>query len=150
MTARVHVAGEDSTEPLLACIGAAAARRRVPGGPWAAPSSSIDQLRQASSEAEYQERLLRLIREEGAVDTGTFSVPRGPGFAGAMKHLLRRILWKTMRYQHDQLSRQYNDANTLLIQALTFEHEAAQRTCRDLEQRLARLEARRDEPGRGA
>jgi len=147
MTVSVHVAGEDSTEPLLARIEATAAGRRVPDGPWAAPSSSVDRLRQAESEAAYQEVLLRLIREEGAVDPGTFSVPRGPGGVGTMKHLLRKVLWKTMRYQHDQLSRQYNDANALLVQALTFEHESTQRTCRDLEQRLARLEARSGEQG---
>lgn len=138
MNGRISVAGR-SDDRLLKRIQTIDARTDA-----ADPVSAADALADAADEEEYQAILMRLIREQGAVDLSEVDIPRKPGPVGACLRFVRAVLWKWLRYQHETVTSRHNAVHALHAAALECEREARQRRMDDLEQRLARLERASD------
>lgn len=105
--------------------------------------SSIDDLNNARNEAEYQETLIRLLREKSAVDLNRVELPSSPGLPGKVRHLVRKVLWKLFRYQHEQVTIQHNAVHELQAAALEYQHDLFRKRIGELEQKLDRLETSR-------
>lgn len=99
-------------------------------------------LRQATSESDYTERLIQLMKRRDNLDSFPFIMPRKPGFAGAVMARLRIFLWQLLRFVVDRIAFRQNHINTMLTRALEYEHEQRKRENEALTKRLAELEAR--------
>lgn len=99
-------------------------------------------LAQATSESDFNERLIRLLKHRDNMDAGPFLMPRKPGFVGATMARLRIFIWQVLRFQVDRIAFRQNHINTLLTRALEFEHEERRRETEALKKKVAELEAR--------
>lgn len=99
-------------------------------------------LRAATSEADFTNRLIQLMRYRDNVDSNPFLMPRSPGTAGAMMARLRMAVWRQLRFLVDRIAFRQNHVNTMLTRALQFEHEQRLRETEALQKRVADLEAR--------
>lgn len=99
-------------------------------------------LGQATSEADFNERFIRLLKYRDNVDSSPFLMPRKRGFVGAVMARLRIFIWQLLRFLVDRIAFRQNHINTLLTRALEFEHEERRRETADLKKRVAELEAR--------
>ena len=141
---KLSVAGQDRTHDLgrelrrqAEVMARGATSRKLAPFP---PEISARALARAQSEAEYLDQLIGLIRCRNAVDTLDFSIPRKPGVAGLFMARLKALLWKLLRYQHDQIAFRQNLINTQLTSALEFEFTQRQKETADLKRRVAELE----------
>lgn len=140
---KLIVNGQDHTADLGAQLAAAARQR--PAGPKPAhlpEAISALHLRSATSEAEYFDDLLRLLRYRDNVDTLPFEIPRKRGWRGALMTPFKKVLWKLLRYQHDRITDRQNLINHLYSSALEFQQRQHAQEIRDLQRRLAELEQR--------
>jgi hypothetical protein len=136
---RILISGRECSSELAASIRADADRwKSDPRCAFLPAELSALSLRDARSETEYQDRLLRLVRAKSGTDTRTFDMPRRPGISGRLWGAVRVFLWKLLRYQHDRTTFRQNLVNQGLAAALEF--EAAER--RRLERRVEDLERR--------
>ena len=139
---KIQFAGRDRTEDIGARIQAAIRKRSgAPSPAVVPPDISALNLLQAKSEAEYQERLLRLIRYRDNVDTLPFDIPRRPGLAGALLTRVKVMLWKLLRYQHDRITGRQNLINSTYSGALEYEHRILMAELEQLKKRMAALES---------
>jgi len=140
----IVVAGRDCTRELEPALRARAGQmaRGSPRRRPAAFSSDIRALalREAGSEAQYLDELIRLLRYRHGVDTVAFSIPRRPGFLGRLSAAIKRRLWRALRYQHDRIVFRQNGINMLLVNALEFEDAQRRREADEWRRRLEALE----------
>jgi len=101
-------------------------------------------MRDAQSEPELLDCLVRLMWHKTGVSTVGYYMPRKPGPFGWAGALLRQLLWKVLRYQHDRIAHQQNMINTQHTVAIEFMHEQHQRALTELRERIAALESQRD------
>ncbi|MDO9542752.1 MAG: hypothetical protein Q7J98_10580, partial [Kiritimatiellia bacterium] len=98
-------------------------------------------LHKASSDADYLNHFVRLLRYRDAFDTYDFDIPRRPGPFGAIMAGIKNILWKLLRYQHDRIAFRQNLINGLFTNAVEFEMTERKRTDDELARRLNKAEA---------
>ena len=103
-------------------------------------TARVDRLAATGSEEEYQQELLRILRENHAASTEGVDIPCKPGLVGACARVLRAFLWKGLRYQHEQMAIRHNAIHARLAAALEYEHDLNQRRIAELEQRIAELQ----------
>lgn len=96
-----------------------------------------DTLAAATNEDDYQARLITLVRENSAVDLSRIELPHAPGLRGIISRWFRKLLWRLLRHQHEQVTLQHNAVHTLHAAALEFEHDRMRKKIDQLEQRLA-------------
>lgn len=97
----------------------------------------------------YLDRHIELLRSRNCVDTAHFDFPARPGLMGCLMYLIRRFLWKVLRYQHDRMAFHQNSINVQLAYELEFEKEARKKDVKALEERLNRLESVMDKKAGG-
>jgi hypothetical protein len=110
------------------------------------PEIGATALCHSTTEAGYHENFLRLLRYRDAVDTLDFDIPCRPGRIGRYIQLMKRYLWKLLRYQHDRITFRQNMINGLFTQALENELLLRRRETEELRARVAALEARSGKP----
>lgn len=103
---------------------------------------SVLSLRLAKNEADYLDRLMALMRSRAGTGNYDFHVPRKPGLVGNLGALLKRVLWKLLRYQHDRVAFQQNSVNTHLTAALELMRSEYEHKIEVLERKIAELEKR--------
>lgn len=146
MPMKILIAGQDRTQDLGAAIRNAAAGLKKLKGRAAPPRVSTEigalALHQSTSDTEYYEHFIRLLRYRDAFDTCDFDIPRRRGLFGALMGGIKKFLWKLLRYQHDRIAFRQNLINSLFTNA--FECEAVERKRGDgeLQGRLEKLEAK--------
>lgn len=99
-----------------------------------------DRLAEATSEADYQERLIAMLRENSAVDLSRIELPRTPGIRGLIGFWWQNLLWRLLRCQQAQVTLEHNAIHTLHAATLEFEHEYMRQRIDQLEQRVAQCE----------
>lgn len=99
-------------------------------------------LRQATSEADYLERLVQLLRHRDHVDANPFVMPRKPGPLGALTARIRIFLWQVMRFQVERQNFRQNQINRMLAQTLAFQQAQHRQETEALRARLADVETR--------
>jgi hypothetical protein len=111
-------------------------------------SPAADALAQTENEEAFQETLLRICREQGAVDTSAVRIPYKPGLLGRIMRPIRGLLWKLLRHQHDEMTARHNAVYSLHSSALQHEHDLNKKRQEALERRMAELEAllKKDSP----
>lgn len=141
---KIIVAGQDRTQELGQAL-----RQQVEGmrrgdirRQPAQVSTAISalSLRQAASESDYLDELVRLMRYREGVDTLDFYIPVRPGLGGRLLGRVKQALWKLLRYQHDRITYRQNLINSLLAGALEFESAARRKNEAELNKRIAELE----------
>lgn len=84
-------------------------------------------LSDATSEVDYLDRFIRLTRYKNHVDTRIFDIPRSAGLKGRIMTVVKQVLWKVLRYQHDRMAFRQNLVNSNLIAAVEFQRDAMKR-----------------------
>jgi len=142
---KITVAGQDCTEELGGEIRRKAASLKKLAGRAAPPEISVEigalALQKASSDADYLDHFVRLLRYRDAFDTYDFDIPRKPGPFGAMMAGIKSFFWKLLRYQHDRIAFRQNLINGLFTSAVEFEMAERKKTDDELDRRLAKAEA---------
>lgn len=133
----IMVAGKDRSAEFATRLAPPRPEARPPR--FLAPEHSALALREARNTAEYQDRLLELIRIRRGISTADFPIPRKPGLLGAAMSRARAFLWKLLRYQHDRMAFQQNVLNELFSSALEFERDQRRQESDDLRRRLDAL-----------
>ncbi|MBI3986157.1 MAG: hypothetical protein HY343_04520 [Lentisphaerae bacterium] len=110
------------------------------------PDYRAEYLKESRSESDYEKRLFTLIRNRYGIASVSFAIPRKPGFVWALMGVVRRFLWKLLRYQHDRMAFQQNLINLQTVNALRWALDAKTLDIQRLEERLAALERRNDIP----
>jgi hypothetical protein len=142
---KIIVAGQDRSAGLGGELETALASRNDQGlGRRFADEGDVKALGAAADTADYLDRHLKLLRSRNCVDLNAFSFPRGRGPGGRLAHLLRRFLWKLLRYQHDWTVFQQNAVNVQVAAGMEFEAEERRKRVAELEQRISRLEQGRE------
>ena len=145
---KIMISGQDRTQDIGSRLQSAARERER--GPWrpAVVTSALSSLRlsEASTEAQYHQLFLYLLRYRDNVDTLPFAIPHKPGLAGALTAKVKATLWKIFRYQHDRITFRQNLINHLYTSALEFQHHSQQREIQELRQRIAALESKSGQP----
>jgi hypothetical protein len=138
------VAGKDRTGDLGRQMAEEAARLRTSGSIGAlSPEHSALVLKSAADRADYLRRFIELLRLRHGLRTADYHIPRGPGLRGKVALVLKTVLWKLLRYQHDRMAFQQNAVNELAIDALEFQQGQFAGELADLRRRLAALEQNR-------
>lgn len=101
-------------------------------------------LKSAKEMRAYLDRYVELLRSRNCVDTDQFVFSARPGLAGRILYLIRRFLWKALRYQHDWMAFRQNAINVQLTYELEFEKAAREKDVKALEERIDRLESMMD------
>lgn len=142
---KILVAGQDRTPDLGAeiqkCAAALKKRKGRAAPPEISPEIGALVLHKATSDADYLEQLIRLLRYRDAFDTHDFDIPRKPGLLGAVMARLKSVLWRLLRYQHDRIAFRQNLINSLFTNAIEFEALERKRGDHELRERLAKAEA---------
>ena len=136
---KIIISGRDRTQELGPAIKAeAAARVSDPQLPPLPEDIRATKLVEARDEAAFDEAYLRLVRIRSHVDTRKYVIPHRPGVVGHIQVLVRKFLWRLLRYQHDRFAFRQNLINSQLVSALEFERDET----RSLAKRVAELERR--------
>lgn len=142
---KILIAGQDYTQELGKEIRQKAAALKKLTGRAAPPEVSVEigagALQKASSDADYLNHFVRLLRYRDAFDTYDFDIPRKPGPFGAIMAGIKSFLWKLLRYQHDRIAFRQNLINGLFTSAIEFEMAERKRTDSELVRRLDKAEA---------
>ncbi len=143
---KIMVAGQDLTGDLgpelkrragqMACGGTSRQPAVFP------ETLNIEALARTRTEEAYLTELMRLLRCREGVDTHPYAMPCRPGWRGKFMVVVRKALWKLLRYQHDRMTFRQNLVNSQLTSALEFEMDQRRRETADLRQRLDDLERR--------
>ena len=148
---KVVVAGRDESEGLGGELSRAAGQRPDAGlASLMAGEADILRLGWRGTEHDYLARHVELMRIRHAVDAGDFAAPSRPGALGRVFGVVRRFLWRVLRYQHDWVLFRQGAVNAQLAHELALEHAERARQTADLERRVRALEERaaRGEPAR--
>ncbi len=141
---KIIIAGRDRTDGLGRDLRrqAAAMERLEPARQPARIPADISALvlARSTSDTDYLEQYLRLIRHREAVGTFDFKIPRKAGLVGGCLAAFKALLWKLLRYQHDRMTFRQYLINNQLTSALLLEVAARRKDLSDLEQRVAELE----------
>jgi len=97
----------------------------------------------------YIRHFTQLVRIRTSVDTAKIRVPEGHGFGGGLWMAFRRLMWRIMRFAHDDYAFRQNTVNTALGYGLEFESEERRREGAELRQRIDQLERLVRERGAG-
>lgn len=141
---KITVANRDRTADLGAAVRTTAQARRQQGPQPISidPEISALRLRQAASDTEYLEILIRLMRRREDSDTRDFEILRKGGRLGPFVAAAKKFLWKLLRYQHARMAFQQNLFNEMAVSALEYEAVQRRREIESLGRRVAVLEAR--------
>ena len=142
---KILVAGVDRSADLGSeVVGAAkamvAAKTAGELPPSMAPGASVLTLGCSRNEGEYLDRLTTLMLGRAGIGTYDFYVPRTRGLPGSVAAVLKRLLWKLLRYQHDRVAFQQNAINTQLTAAVEFMQAEYELRIDALAKRVAELE----------
>ena len=111
---KILINNEDYTEDLKSRMDAGMREHSDRPFPVEVPAElNALALREAKTEAEYQETFTRLIRYRDNVDTMPFDIPHRGGWRGKCAVWVKRKLWKLLRYQHDRITFRQNLINSL-------------------------------------
>jgi hypothetical protein len=138
------VNGQDRRADLGRRIETAAARQAPP--PAGGEIDEILALGRCSSEAEYLDRSLALLRTQHGVQADRVVLPAPGGPGGGLAGALRRLLWRLLRNPLDQLACQQNAINAAAAAGQEFLRDDYTRRIAELERRIQALEAARAEP----
>jgi len=116
------------------------AHSRLPPPLETPPELNALALRDAHTEAEYQDTLIRLIRYRDNVDTLPFDIPHRGGWRGRCAVWIKKKLWKLLRYQHDRITCRQNLINSHFSGALEYERDRRRADIERLEAKIAELE----------
>jgi hypothetical protein len=149
---KLRIAGRDESATLGRQIEAAAAQRPDPAGlgPLLDREAPVLTDGWRGDAATFADRHIALMQVRQAVDTGEFAASTRAGMLGVAMGWVRRFLWKLLRYQHDWVTFRQSAINEQLLHALVLERQARADRDRDLERRLAALEAKAAGGGSGA
>lgn len=137
---KIWIGTEDVSESLGRDVAVLAGQRASLGSPrFHDPRVSALSLRECRSETEFLSRFMQHLRWRHGATAEPFDIPRRPGVIGAFLQVLRRFLWKLLRYQHDRMVFQQNMINEMIIHGLEFEMESSRQRISALESELARL-----------
>lgn len=144
---RLTVANDDRTADIGRDVSAAAkamvaAKSRDDLPIFFSPGDSVLTLKSSKNEAEYMDRLTTLLLSRTGIGTFDFYVPRKPGFLGSVGAVVKRILWRLLRYQHDRVAFQQNFINIQLTAAIEFMQAEYEHKIDVLEKKVAALEKR--------
>lgn len=141
---KLIVAGQDRTQDLGQTLRheAEAMERMDSSRKPAEISSGISALalRHATSDADYLNELIRLLRYRHGVDTLDFKIPGRRGPRGWLMIRIKKALWKLLRYQHDRIAFRQNWINAMLFSTLEFEIAARRKEVAELSRQVAQLE----------
>lgn len=139
---KILVTGDDKTAELGAEIKSAAndLRRNGPFPNPVSPDIGALCLSQTRSEKEYMREFIRLMRYRDAFDARDFDIPRRPGFAGWPAAILKKLLWKLLRYQYSRIAFKQNLINKMFTNALECESALRERESNELRRRIEKLE----------
>ena len=143
---KIIVAGQDLTEDLGPELKRQA--EQMARGDTSRQPAKYDQtvsilaLANAQSEETFLSELIRLLHYREGVDTHPYAIPCPPGLCGKCLVVVRKALWKLLRYQHDRMAFRQNLVSSQLTSALEFEIVQRRRETADLRQRLDELERR--------
>ena len=145
---KIVISGQDRTQDIGSGLQAAARNRTTDSGRPAeiAPAISCLRLLEASSEIQYQQTFLNLLRYRDNVDTLPFPIPHKPGLVGTLTARVKAVLWKVFRYQYDRITFRQNLVNHLYTSAFEFQHREQQREIQELRRRVAALESKTGQP----
>jgi len=104
------------------------------------PQHSALRLKKEVTSAEYLGQFIQLLRIRHGVNTAPFKVPARTGLSGRIMAMLRRFLWKLLRYQHDRITFQQNLINELLIDGIEMQQKMIQDKTEGLIKRMETLE----------
>jgi hypothetical protein len=142
---KIIIAGEDRAADIGAEIRQKAAELKKRQGraapPQVSPEIGAPVLYKATSDSDYFEHFVRLLRYRDAFDTHDFDIPRRRGPLGAGMAKIKKALWKLLRYQHDRIAFRQNLINSLFTHAIEFESVERRRGDAELRGRLDKHEA---------
>lgn len=116
---KILLAGKDVTEAWRGDLARETSRMAESGACIFLPAEiSALRLREAKSESEYTEILTDLVRRRQHIDALGFKVQRRRGWIGVPLWIVRVILWKLLRYQHDRMAFRQNQVNSNLMALL--------------------------------
>jgi hypothetical protein len=137
---KIWISNEDVTETLGRDVAVLAQQRSSTTSPkFHDARVTALSLRESTTEGEYFENFMRLLRLRHGASADAFDIPRKPGPIGAVTQMVRKLLWKIFRYQHDRMTFQQNMINEMLIHALEFEMSERRSRIDALECEVARL-----------
>ena len=102
-------------------------------------------LGEVDSESDYEDRLIQLIPYRDHVHTLPFDIPHRGGLLGRCTAVMKRFLWKLLRYQHDQMAFRQNLINSMHTSATEFERSQLRTEIGRLEERIEKLERKGEE-----
>ena len=144
---KIIVAGQEETGALGESLRREAlAREADPRCAFLPPHLNALSLGESVSEADYYRRYVDLIRYKSHVATLAFDMPRKPGLLGGVMAVVRKFLWKLLRYQHDRITFRQNLVNTQFTSAFEFQQRLMGEEMARLHARIADLEARQARP----
>ena len=133
------------TARIVAEIQATVARKMAEGAysdPRIARAERLN-LANLKTEEQFLTFYLDCLREAVFVDISDFEiVERRSRFSGALV-LLKKVIWKLLKFYTYRLWSQQNQVNGLLLAAAEGIHASAQERIRKLEERIAALEAKK-------
>ncbi len=140
---KIAIAGKDRSADLGPVLAADARERaRDPSHvdlPWSLHALS---LRDQKTGSAYFDHYLELLRRKNHVDTLNFDIPHRPGLGGRAWMLVKKVLWKVLRYQHARMAFRQNLINSHLTSALEYQRDLARKEVGELKRRIAALEAK--------
>ncbi len=140
----VTVAGKDRGADLGRDIAAAAEALHDAGlAGLLEGESEILRLGAAANEAEFLDRQIAVLTRRTQVDMDGCETPPAAGPASRVMRVLRRILWRLMRYPSDFIAFNQNAINCQFVHALELEARLRRRETEALRRRLAAIEADR-------
>ena len=94
------------------------------------------------SEADFLEYSLKVIQQTWDLDIGDFPIYSKGGILGAPAVLLKKAIWKLLKFYTFRLWSQQNQTNAVLLAAIEMLNTRSSNRIRDLERRVAELEKR--------
>lgn len=93
-----------------------------------------------SNEEDFIKYYLKIIRHSWEIDVNDFEIPRKKGFVGYCEHLLKKIIWKLLKFYTYRLFSQQIEFNSQIRNAIIAVHEDISSRIEILEKRLDKIE----------
>ncbi|MDD4870172.1 MAG: hypothetical protein PHR77_06395 [Kiritimatiellae bacterium] len=136
------IAGKDRTSDIGQQI-VNRAKQRVQNSPvpFLSPQHSALCLKDEITADGYLKQFVRLLKMRHGASTAPFPIPARAGLSGRIMAVLRRVLWKLLRYQHDRITFQQNLINELFITGIEIQQKTIQGKMDGISKRLETLES---------
>jgi hypothetical protein len=139
---KLIIAGKDRSSDLGQQM-ADRAKQRVQSNSisFLSPQHSALRLKEEITSEGYLGQYIQLLRIRHGVSTAPFAVPARAGLSGRIMAMVRRFLWRLLRYQHDRTTFQQNLINELLIDGIEMQQKMMQDKTERIMKRMETLEA---------